>query len=276
MGKLAQQMNGAFTWDDLIVTPQLRHALEDFSFEASERNKIWEVEETRRLFPQGRGLIALFTGAPGTGKTMAAQVIANSLQLDLFRIDLSAIVSKYVGETSRNIDRILSKAYNSNIILLFDEADALFGKRTEIKDAHDRYANTDTNYLLQAIEDYPGIILLASNKKANIDTGFLRRLRYVLDFPKPDVQQRYQLWKRLLTALATEQMAADLDERLMQLAEMLEITGAQIKMAVLSALFMARKEKSCITIDHLLNGLERELVKEGRGLGRRVIESFKN
>jgi SpoVK/Ycf46/Vps4 family AAA+-type ATPase len=202
-------------------------------------------------------------------------VIANSLQLDLFRIDLAAITSKYVGETSKNIDRILSTARDMDIVLLFDEADSLFGKRTEIKDAHDRFANTDTNYLLQAIEDYPGIVILASNKKANIDAGFLRRLRYVLDFPKPDAQQRYELWKRLLTALASAHVATTLDKELRQLADMLEITGAQVKQAILSALFMARKEKSDIAITHLLHGLERELAKEGRDLGRRTLETFK-
>jgi AAA+ superfamily predicted ATPase len=275
LGKLAQQLSSDFTWNDLIIPGPLHNSLEDLAFEATERNAVWEMPETKRLFPQGRGLVALFTGPPGTGKTMAAQVIANSLQLDLFRIDLAAITSKYVGETSKNIDRILSTARDMNIVLLFDEADSLFGKRTEIKDAHDRFANTDTNYLLQAIEDYPGIVLLASNRKANIDAGFLRRLRYVLDFPKPDVQQRYELWKRLLTGLASPQLTATLDKELHQLAGMLEITGAQVKQTVLSALFMARKEKSNITIHHLLNGLERELAKEGRDLGRRTMDNFK-
>ncbi|RYZ45394.1 MAG: AAA family ATPase [Sphingobacteriales bacterium] len=197
LGNLAQLINSSFTWDDFVIPASLRAGLDDFYFEATERSMVWEDDAIKKYFPQGRGLIGLFTGSPGTGKTMAAQVLANCLQLDLFRIDLSAVVSKYVGETSKNIERVLSRAARMNVVLLFDEADSLFGKRTDVKDAHDRFANTDTNYLLQAIEDYTGIVLLASNRKANIDTGFTRRLRYVLDFPKPDSQQRLQLWSRL-------------------------------------------------------------------------------
>ena len=275
LGPLAHPLVGDFSWDDLILSETLRKHLEDFCFEATDRASLWERPEARRLFPQGRGLIALFTGSPGTGKTMASQVIANSLNLDLFRIDLSSTISKYVGETSKNIERILSRASRMDVVLLFDEADALFGKRTEIKDAHDRFANTDTNYLLQAIEEYPGIVILASNRKANIDAGFMRRLRYVLEFPKPDAQQRHKLWKHILKELVGAQIAAALDQDIRLLSEMLEITGAQIKMAILSALFMARRQRQDITIVHLLRGLERELAKEGRGPGRQVMETFK-
>lgn len=275
LGSLAHPLTGEFSWDDLILSENLRKHLEDFCFEATDRASLWERPEAKRLFPQGRGLLALFTGSPGTGKTMASQVIANSLQLDLFRIDLSVTISKYVGETSKNIERILSRASSMDVILLFDEADALFGKRTEIKDAHDRFANTDTNYLLQAIEEYPGIVILASNRKANIDGGFMRRLRYVLEFPRPDAQQRYRLWKHILKELVGESIATGLDQDVRHLSEMLEITGAQIKMTILSALFMARRDGKPLRTGHVLRGLERELAKEGRGLGRQVMEIFK-
>lgn len=275
LGSLAHPLTGEFSWDDLILSENLRRHLEDFCFEATDRVSLWERPEARRLFPQGRGLLALFTGSPGTGKTMASQVIANSLQLDLFRIDLSMTISKYVGETSKNIERILSRARSMDVILLFDEADALFGRRTEIKDAHDRFANTDTNYLLQAIEEYPGIVILASNRKANIDGGFMRRLRYVLEFPRPDAQQRYRLWKHILKELVGEGIATALDREVRQLSDMLEITGAQIKMAILSAMFMARRDRKPLAMGHVLSGLERELAKEGRGLGRQVMETFK-
>ena len=275
LGKLAQQLTGKFHWDDLVVSEWLRRGLEDFTFEATERVALWEQPEAQRLFPQGRGLLALFTGPPGTGKTMAAQVISNTLQLDLYRVDLSTIVSKYVGETSKNIERILSRAQCMDAILLFNEADALFGKRTDIKDAHDRFANTDTNYLLQAIEQYPGIAILASNRKANIDNGFTRRLRFVLDFPKPDAAQRLQLWQRIVAELAGAERAAALDKDLARLAGMMEITGAQIKYAVLSAVYLARREKTDIALAHLLRGMERELMKEGRGLGRQAQEMLK-
>lgn len=275
LGSLAQPITSAFINDDLVVPPWLERSLADFRFEARERTMLWEEPAAQRLFPQGKGLLALFTGPPGTGKTMAAQVIANHLQLDLFRIDLSAIVSKYVGETSQNIERILSRARQMNVVLLFDEADAMFGKRTDVKDAHDRFANTDTNYLLQAIEQYPGVAILTSNKKANIDAGFMRRLRYVLDFPKPDADQRTQLWQRLLTELAGKTTAKALRPDLLRLAHLLDLTGAQIKLAILSALFMARQDKTALTTAHLLRGLERELMKEGRGLGRQVYETLK-
>ncbi|MBK6828967.1 MAG: AAA family ATPase [Chitinophagaceae bacterium] len=275
LGDLAKQINSSFTWDDLIIPSNLRKDLDDFYFEATDRSQVWELSSTRRLFPQGRGLMALFTGSPGTGKTMAAQVIANSLQLDLFRIDLSSMVSKYIGETSKNIHRILSRAERMDAVLLFDEADALFGKRTDVKDAHDRYANTDTNYLLQAIEEYPGIAILASNRKAGIDPGFTRRLRYVLEFPRPDAMQRHLLWNNLLSGLTGVGINQELDQDLKRLSAVADVTGAQIKMAVLSALFMARREKKEISITHVLRGLERELIKDGRGMGKQVNDIMK-
>lgn len=274
LGKLAQPMHSSFIWDDLVVPETVGKVLEDFTFEATERVRFWEQPAARRFFPQGRSLIALFTGSPGTGKTMAAQVIATSLKLDLFRIDLSSVVSKYIGESSKNIERILSRAKSMNVVLFFDEADSLFGKRTEIKDAHDRYANTDTNYLLQAIEEYPGTIILASNRKANIDSGFMRRLRYVVDFASPDGAQRLQLWRKIVGGLASEKNVRELDNDLVRLSETVELTGAQIKQAILSALFMARRDKSSLQTAHVLRGLERELAKEGKGLGKQMHQFF--
>lgn len=276
LGTLAQQMPGTFTFDDLVLPDYTRKGIEDFIFEATERVQFWEQPNAMRLFPYGRSLIGLFTGSPGTGKTMAAQVIAGALQLDLFRIDLSNVVSKYIGESSKNIERILARAKNMNVVLLFDEADSLFGKRTDIKDAHDRYANTDTNYLLQAIESYPGIVILSSNKKSNIDSGFTRRLRYVLEFSKPDATQRLLIWKKILGEMTDDNTLTKLEAELVKLSTLMEITGAQIKQAVLSALFMARREKVAINIAHLLAGLEREMAKEGRGLGRQVQQNFTN
>lgn len=269
-GKLAQYLECPFRWDDLVLKNKLKNYLSDFVFEATEREVLWESDTVLRLFPQGKGLMALFSGPPGTGKTMAAQVIAAELNLDLYRIDLSTIVSKYVGETSKNIERILSRAAQTNAVLLFDEADALFGKRTEVKDAHDRYANTDTNYLLQAIESYAGIAILATNKRANIDNGFLRRLRYVLVFHKPDKEERFQLWTNILKELTGESSFKKLEKDLLLLAELVNLTGAEIKFAVLSALFLSRKDKSEIRIEHLIEGLSRELLKEGRTLNNEV------
>jgi hypothetical protein len=275
LGRLAQQLDCPFTWNDLVVGENLREALEDFAFEARERVRFWEQPQSRRLFPHGRGLAALFFGPPGTGKTMAAQVLAAALGLDLFRVDLSAVVSKYVGETSQNLERILSRADQMDIVLFFDEADALFGKRTEIKDAHDRFANTDTNYLLQAIENYSGIVVLATNKKANIDPAFIRRLRYVLEYPAPDEEQRLQIWLLVITQLTNSETSSRLSPSLKMIAKEIPVTGAQIKFSILAALFIAQRERQMLRVEHLLRGLKRELLKEGRSLSERELERLR-
>jgi len=272
LSELAQHLECPFARDDLVLTAPLQDALDDLLFEAQERVSFWERAEARRLFPQGRGLLALLCGPPGTGKTMSAQVIAASLGVDLFRIDLAAVVSKWVGETSRNIDRLLSRAARLDVVLLFDEADALFGRRTEIRDANDRFANTDTGYLLQAIESYRGIALLATNRKGDIDPAFLRRLRYVLDYPLPEEAERRRMWQRMVEALAGADRALELRGEVDRLADAVEATGAQIKYAVLNGLFAARREARPLDAHHLVRGLERELAKEGRPLGERVRE----
>jgi len=275
LGDLAQRLECPFTLEDMVLPQQVSDVLQDFLFEAQDRNAFWENEKARRLFPQGRSLMALFSGPSGTGKTMSAQVIAAELGLDLFRIDLSSVVSKYVGETSHNLEKILSKAQHMDIVLLFDEADALLGKRTEIKDAHDRFANTDTNYLLQALEDYQGIAILSTNRKENIDDAFLRRIRYVVEYPCPDANQRLELWQRLISelvgagALTNKKSDKSLITNLNQIATGVELTGAQIKYAILAAMFTARREGESLNIKHLLRGVDRELMKLGRVLTER-------
>lgn len=274
LGELARRTECPFTWDDLVLPPALVDSLRDYEYEARERARVWETATLRRLFPQGRGLLALFTGPPGTGKTMTAQVIAAELGLDLFRVSLSAVVSKYVGETAKNLQRILARAEHMDAVILFDEADALFGKRTEIRDAHDRYANTDTNHLLQAIESYSGVAVLASNKKANIDPAFIRRLRYVLEFPPPDAQQRLILWQRAVAGVCGDDARVRTASPLAELARAVELTGAQIKFAVLAAMFAARREGVALEARHLVRGLERELIKEGRSLNEHEREKL--
>ncbi len=274
LGDLAQRLECPFGWDDLVLPETLRRALEELVFEAGDRSALWERAEARRLFPQGRALLALFTGPPGTGKTMAAQVIAAELGVDLYRVDLSAVVSKYVGETSRNLERVLRRASDLDLVLLFDECEALFGRRTKVEDAHDRFANTDTSHLLQAIESYRGVALLASNRRGDMDAAFTRRLRYVLDFPPPDAERRAVLWRKLVEAMAGTARLAALDADLAALARMLEVSGAQIKYAVLTGLFLSRRHGVPLGLRHLLRGVERELVKEGRGLGPRVLERW--
>ena len=276
LGNLAQLLRCPFAWDDLVLAPALLETLRDLLYEAEHRGEFWEREEAQRLFPQGRGLIALLSGPPGTGKTMAAQVIAGSLGYDLFRIDLAAVISKYVGETSQNLDKILTRAAHMDAVLLFDEADALFAKRaSEVRDAQDKFANSDAAYLLQAIESYAGIALLATNQKTSIDPAFLRRLRYVLEFSRPDAAQRLELWRRILAELGGAGRAEALADELALLAETVETTGAQIKNAVLAAIFVARRAGGALGLPHLVRGLERELAKEGRALGTKTRERMR-
>jgi hypothetical protein len=266
LGELGSLVDCPFTREDLLVPPKLDRSLDEFLFEAKERVRFWERPEARRLFPRGTGLIALMTGTPGTGKTMAAQVIARDLDLDLFRVDLASSVSKYIGETAKNLRKIFARAKEMNAVLLFDEADALFSKRTEVKDSHDRYANADTNYLLQLLEDHDGIALLASNKRQNIDTAFVRRIRYILDFPRPSARERLLIWRRLAKELVGPEGMTELDALFTIVAESVDATGAQIKLALLAAIFIARQESEPLCGEHVVRGLERELAKEGRSL----------
>lgn len=269
LGELGRLLDCPFAWDDLIVTAKLRDELEDFTFEAAERAAFWDDPTARRLFPRGTGLVGLLTGTPGTGKTMAAQVIAASLELDLFRIDLATVVSKYIGETAKNLRQLFSRSARMNAVLLFDEADALFAKRTEVRDAHDRHANADTNYLLQLLEDYQGIALLATNKKNNLDPAFTRRIRYVLDFPRPDPTQRQAIWRKVTGELCGPDALRGLEPTLALLAQSVDVSGAQIKNTLLAALFIAKRTRRPLDIDAIMRGLDRELGKEGRALSDR-------
>ena len=266
LGELGQLLDCPFTRDDLVLSSGLTERVDEFLFEAKDRARFWEGDRARRLFPRGTGLVALMTGPPGTGKTMAAQVIASELGLDLFRIDLATSISKYIGETAKHLRRIFQRAAEMNAVLLFDEADALFTKRTEVRDAHDRYANTDTNYLLQLIEDFGGIALLSSNKKQNMDTAFVRRIRYIFDFPRPNPVERGALWSRIVRELAGETTAQELAPALESLAQVVDASGAQIKLSVLASLFLSRQDGKPLALDHLVRGVTRELAKEGRGI----------
>lgn len=272
LGELGRLLDAPFDWDDLAVPEGLREALEDFAFEAHDRTGFWESSSARRLYPRGTGLIALFSGPPGTGKTMAAQIVAADLQLDLFRIDLASVISKYIGETAKHLGRIFSRAARMNAVLLFDEADALFSKRTEIKDAHDRYANADTSYLLQLLEEYHGVVILATNKRQQIDPAFTRRIRYIFEFPRPDAVIRQRIWRRVLDELYGQGLSNRLEPAIHRLAAGIDLSGAQIKNAALASIFVSRRRREPLAPGHLLRGIERELAKEGRTLGSRERE----
>jgi ATPase family protein associated with various cellular activities (AAA)/winged helix domain-containing protein len=274
-GDLAQILECPFRPDDLVLPEGVKQLLDAITFEAEERVRFWQQAEPRRLFPQGRGLVILFSGPPGTGKTMAAQVIAAQLTQDLCRVNVAQLVSKWVGDTSKNVEQVIRVAAESSVVLFFDEADALFAKRSaEIRDAQDKFANTDTAVLLQAIESYPGIAILSTNLKSNIDPAFLRRLRYLVEFQKPDTALQRTLWTKLITALAGAVRAKALESAIQLLSVAGDSTGAQIKFAVLGALFAARAENKPLDARHLLIGLDRELSKEGRGIGTKEREQI--
>jgi SpoVK/Ycf46/Vps4 family AAA+-type ATPase len=208
------------------------------------------------------GLNILFTGESGTGKTMTAQILANELNMEIYKIDLSLLVSKYIGETEKNINKIFTEASESNSLIFFDEADAIFGKRTEIKDSHDRYSNIEVNYLLQKLEEHNEIVILASNLKHNIDDAFMRRMHFIIDFPFPNEQERLEIWKNIFPKPTFYLNNESID--LEFLAKQFKTTGSMIKNIALSAAFLAASEKSKIEMKHLVLATRRELEKKGK------------
>jgi SpoVK/Ycf46/Vps4 family AAA+-type ATPase len=217
-----------------------------------------------RRLGAGGGLSALFSGLSGTGKTMAAGVLARSLGLEIYRVDLSGVVSKYIGETEKNLSRVFEEAHDSSAILFFDEADALFGKRTEVQDAHDRYANIETSYLLQKMESYPGVAILATNFAQNIDEAFTRRLHYRVEFPFPGPADRERIWRGMFPPLAPLDPQVDFAF----LAGQFELSGGNIRNCVLAAAFLAAENGQLIGMVHLIEGVSRELSKLGRARTR--------
>ena len=207
-----------------------------------------------------RGLVLLFSGPSGTGKTLAAEVMAGALGLDLYRLDLSSVVSKYIGETEKNLDEVFTAAGAGNLVLFFDEADALFGKRSEVKDAHDRYANLEVSYLLQRLERYDGVVVLATNFEKNIDEAFVRRIHARIDFAVPSAVQRREIWVQHLPSAAPIDPAIDLTD----LAERFELSGGSIRNAAVTAAFIAAGQGETISAVHLLQAVQRELRKQGR------------
>jgi SpoVK/Ycf46/Vps4 family AAA+-type ATPase len=209
---------------------------------------------------RGMGVAALFAGDSGTGKTMSAEVVAGSLGLDLYVVDLATVVDKYVGETEKNLERIFAAAAGVNGVLLFDEADAVFGKRSEVRDAHDRYANVESAYLLQRMESFDGLVLLATNLRANIDDAFTRRLDVLVDFPVPDADHRLALWDRCLAPALRR--ADDVD--LPFLATSFELAGGGIRSASVTAAYLAAEDGAEVTMGHLITAVQREYRKMGR------------
>ena len=257
---LARRLPGRQSWDDLILPAASRAHLEDLCNEARHRHRVlgdWGFGARMTL---GRGLSALFTGPPGTGKTMGAQVIAAELGLELYRIDLSQVVSKYIGETEKNLGQVFDDAEATHAILFFDEADALFGKRSEVKDAHDRYANVEVGYLLQRMEELDGIAILATNLKQNLDEAFARRMRFVVEFPFPDEAQRRRLWEVTFPRHAPLSAELDFD----YLAREVRLSGGHIRNIGLASAYYAAADGGQIGMEHLLRATKREYEKLGK------------
>lgn len=260
LDELAQRIEPAATWDDLVLPETQLQVLKEIAAHLRQRTKVYEQWGFAKKGARGLGISALFAGSSGTGKTMSAEVLAGVLQLDLYRIDLSSVVSKYIGETEKNLRRVFDAAEGGATILLFDEADAIFGKRSDVKDSHDRYANMEVSYLLQRMESYQGLAILTTNLKDAIDTAFLRRIRFVVKYPFPDVQQRAEIWRRIFPK-NTPTEGLDFNK----LAR-LNVAGGNIRNIALNAAFIAADSGESVMMKHLLEAAKSEYMKLERAL----------
>lgn len=267
---LAQRIELAATWEDLVLPEKEKQVLQSVATHVRQRNKVYQQWGFASKGGRGLGISALFAGASGTGKTMSAEVIARQLQLDLYRIDLSSVVSKYIGETEKNLRKVFDAAEAGSAILLFDEADALFGKRSDVKDSHDRYANMEVSYLLQRMELYQGLAILTSNLKDAIDTAFLRRIRFIVKFPFPDVAQRTEIWQRIFPQ-QTETEGLDIGK----LAK-LNVAGGNIRNIALNAAFLAAEADEPVKMKHLLGAAQSEYLKLERTLTDAEVKGWLN
>lgn len=257
---LAQRIEPAASWEDLVLPEQQKQILREIAAHVRQRATVYDTWGFSSKGKRGLGISALFTGASGTGKTMAAEVLAQELRLDLYRIDLSSVVSKYIGETEKNLRRVFDAAETGGAILLFDEADALFGKRSEVKDSHDRYANIEVSYLLQRMEAYRGLAILTTNLKEALDTAFLRRIRFVVQFLFPDAQQRVEIWRRIFPDHAPCEGLNP--ERLGRL----NVAGGNIRNIALNAAFLAADAGETVQMKHLLAAARSEYTKLEKSL----------
>jgi AAA+ superfamily predicted ATPase len=256
---LVDRIEPIFTLDQVVLPQDRKLQLNEIVDHVRLAPRVLDEWKFRDQLPYGRGVTALFSGASGTGKTMSAMAVARALGIQLFRLDLSKVVSKYIGDTEKNLDRVFSDAQSSGAAVLIDEADALLGKRSEVKDAHDRYANIEVAYLLQRMETYEGLAILTTNMRKNLDAAFMRRLRFVVEFPRPDVAAREMIWRQCLPAESHE--LNDAEFRL--LARRLDLTGGQIRQITLRAAFIAAAANAQISLEHVLQAARAEYAKVG-------------
>lgn len=255
LNELAQSVETTANWEDLILPAKEKIVLQDIAAHVRQRLTVYEKWGFAGRSRRGLGISALFAGSSGTGKTMAAEVLGNELQLDVYRVDLSSVIDKYIGETEKNLKRIFDAAEGGGVILLFDEADALFGKRTEVKDSHDRHANVGVSYLLQRMEAYRGLAVLTTNLKNSLDQAFLRRLRFVIQFPFPDAEQRAEIWRR---AFPKQTPILDLDY--IKLGK-LSVAGGNIRNIALNSAFIAADRNEPVQMKHILQAAKIEYIK---------------
>jgi len=258
--ELAVKVKPHYRWNDIVLPSNVKSHLQSICNQVEHHDKVFNEWGFGEKLAYGKGLSALFSGLPGTGKTMAAQVIANELGLDLYKINLANVISKYIGETEKNLEKIFQSAEHSNSILLFDECDAIFGKRTEVSDSHDRYANIEVSFLLQKMEEYCGIVLLTTNQKKNMDDAFVRRIRFIVEFPFPDRFSREEIWRCHFPRLTP--VVANVD--FSSLAEKYSISGGSIKNIVLNAAFLAANDGCDISIEHIIESTRTEFEKIGK------------
>ena len=260
LGELARSIRPRYTWNDIVLSNDSLGQLREICERVRLRGRVLEEWGFDAKLSLGKGLNVLFSGPSGTGKTMAAEILAHELGLELYKIDLSGIVSKYIGETEKNLSRIFAEAETSNAILFFDEADSLFGKRSEVKDAHDRYANIETAYLLQRMEEYEGLTILATNLRKNLDEAFLRRMGFAVAFALPEEGERLDIWRKVWPRETPIESSLDLPF----MARQFKLSGANIKNIALAAAFLAASREVPVSIAHLLAATRRELQKLGR------------
>ncbi|MEP6781470.1 MAG: AAA family ATPase [Gemmatimonadaceae bacterium] len=258
MEGLAQRIDAIAGWNDIVLPEQQQNILHAIASHVRQRHRVYDDWGFASKSARGLGITALFAGASGTGKTMAAEVLARELRLDLYRIDLASVVSKYIGETEKNLQRLFDAAEGGSAILLFDEADALFGKRSEVKDSHDRYANIEVSYLLQRMESFSGLAILTTNNRNALDSAFVRRIRFIVQFPFPDAKQRAAIWRTSFpTGIKTENFDWD---RLAQL----NVAGGQIRNIALGSAFIAAERDESIAMSHLAESARGEYAKTER------------
>jgi SpoVK/Ycf46/Vps4 family AAA+-type ATPase len=272
LADLARKIEPLYRWDDIVLPEDTLAQLHEISQRVAHGNRVLEEWGFERKLSQGKGTAVLFAGPSGTGKTMAAEILAADLGLDLYKIDLSGVVSKYVGETEKNLERIFQAAEDSNAILFFDEADALFGKRSEVRDSHDRYANIEISYLLQKMESYDGITILATNLRQNLDDAFVRRMAFTVTFPFPDTASRRRIWEGIWPDDVPRAFG---DETLEDLAARFKLSGGNIRNVALAATYLAAAENGAVTMKHLYLAIRREYQKMGKTLSDAEVQSYR-